>query len=53
MILAVDNDLIMAVGDPTRDYKNRTMGMEIDTTKNKFLGKSSFPTTKVEQGRRV
>jgi len=41
MILAVDDDLIMAVGAPMRDYKSRSMGMEIDTSSKKeseFLG---------------
>jgi len=31
MILSIDEDLIMVVGEPTRDYKRRLMGLEQDT----------------------
>jgi len=31
MILAIDEDLIMVVGEPTRDYKRRSMGLELRT----------------------
>ena len=39
MVLAVDQDLIMVVGEPTRDYKSRVTRMEIDTSKE-----SDFPS---------
>jgi len=42
MILAVDGDPIMVVGSPMRDYKSRSMGMEVDTSsikrESEFLG---------------
>ena len=37
MILDIDGDLIMAVGSPTRDYKSRSKGMEIDTSKQREI----------------
>ena len=54
MILAIDGDLIMVIGSPTRDYRSRSKGMEIDTSKeSEFLGKSSYLVAEIEQGRRV
>jgi len=52
MILVIDNDLIMAVDDPTRDYKSRSMGLETDTVlrhrESEFLGRSSYPVAEFE-----
>jgi len=31
MILVIDEDLIIVVGEPTRDYNRRLMVLEIDT----------------------
>jgi len=33
MILAVDGDLIIVVGSPTKDYKSKLRGIEIHTSK--------------------
>jgi len=50
MILAVDGDLIMAIGSLTRDYKYMLMGMEIDTSSSKrereFLGQIELSSCK-------
>lgn len=31
MILVVDEDLIMVIGEPMRDYKRSLMGLELNT----------------------
>jgi len=39
MISTIDKDLIMVVGDPTGDYKRRSMGLRRNTLENVFLGR--------------
>lgn len=53
MILVIDGDLIMVVGEPTRDYKSRMMGMEKIHQQREFLSRSSYPVAKIEQGTEV
>jgi len=52
MILVIDNDLIMAVDDPTRDYKSRSMRLMIDIVvrhgESEFLGRSSYLVVEFE-----
>ena len=54
MILVVDNDLIMVVGDPTRDYKSKSMGWKDQThlkqEGSEFISRSSYPVAEIRQG---
>lgn len=38
----------MVVGEPMRNYKRRSMGLELNTLKVEFLGRDCFPTTVIQ-----
>lgn len=50
MISAIDKDLIMVIGDPTRDYKRRSFGLEKNRQEEQVpWQRLSFPAAVIQQ----